>query len=334
MSFNFLAMKSSRPPKNSFAALALLGFTASALANPDGMMVVSGNVGAILNGNTLDITASHNAVINWQSFNIGAGETTTFIQPNNISVVWNRITDQNPSQIWGHLNGNGIVVLMNQSGFYFGPNSSVNVGGFVAASAFVTPPASVGGMWSYQGPPPVASIINYGEIKAANGGSIFLVAEKIENHGVLTAPDGTLGLYAGKEVLISERPDGRGLSMGVALPEGSIDNLGKISADAGEIALHARVVNQGGIVQANSVRERNGVVELVASDELNLGATSVITANGDNGASAGGSVTLKSGGTFADADGSRVEVRGGAASGNGGDVEISAPTISEIHTRV
>lgn len=317
------------------AALAALAFAAArAAANPTGMTVTAGNVSAFLNGANLDISASHNAVINWQSFNIAPGETTTFHQPDNISVVWNRITDQNPSQIWGHLNGNGIVVLMNQSGFYFGPDSCVNVGGFVATSALVTPPASVGGMWSYQGPPPVASIINYGEIKAATGGSIFLVAEKIENHGILTAPDGTLGLYAGKEVLISERPDGRGLSMGVALPDGAIDNFGKISADAGAIALHARVVNQNGFIQADSVREHNGTIELVAGEALNLGANSLITANGGAGVSAGGAITLKSGGDFSDAAGSRIEARGGAAGGTGGAVELSAANLADIQSRV
>ncbi len=69
------------------------------------------------------------------------------------------------------------------------------------------------------------------------------------------APDGTLGLYAGKEVLMSERPDGRGVSMKVNLPDGSVDNYGKLIADGGTIALNAQVVNQNGIVQADSMRK-------------------------------------------------------------------------------
>ena len=318
------------------SALAALVFAAGrAAANPAGMTVAAGSATAVQNGSQLNITASQNAVLNWQSFNIAAGETTTFQQPNNVSVVWNRIADANPSQIWGHLNANGIVVLMNQNGFYFGPNSSVNVGGFIAAGAWVTPPANVGGMWSYQGQPPAASIINYGEIKANNGGSLFLVAEKIENHGMLTAPDGTLGLYAGKQVLISERPDGRGLSANVALPDGAIDNFGKISADAGTIALHAQVVNQDGIIQANSVRNNHGVIELVASDAVNLGANSLIQANGDDsGASSGGQVTVKSANTFADDPASRIEVRGGVNGGNGGAVEISAADMTAVNSQI
>jgi len=61
-------------------------------------------------------------------------------------------------------------------------------------------------------------------------------------------------------------------------PKVSINNAGSLVADAGTIAMHAQVVNQGGLVQANSVRQANGVIELVASDSLNLADTSVISA--------------------------------------------------------
>jgi filamentous hemagglutinin family protein len=309
---------------------------ADALANPSGMTVVSGTASAAASGSTLNITASQNAVLNWQTFNIAANETVNFHQPSSISIVWDRILDANPSQILGHLDANGYVVLMNQNGFYFGPNSCVNVGGFVAAGAWVTPPAAgAGAMWTYQGPPPSASIINYGQIKVSDGGSLFLVAEKIENQGVLTAPDGTLGLYAGKQVMLSERPDGRSLSAAVTLPDGSVDNEGKIVADAGTIALQAQVVNQDGLIQANSVRNNNGVIELVAGDSVNLGANSVIQANGDSsGVSDGGTVTIKSSGSYADDPASQIQVRGGANGGNGGSVEISAEQIGAVNSRL
>ena len=44
---------------------------------------------------------------------------------------------------------------------------------------------------------------------------------------------------------------------------------------------------------------------------MNLGADSVITANGgSDGASSGGSIAIKSGGQFSDTTGSRIEARG------------------------
>ena len=192
-----------------------------------------------------------------------------------------------------------------------------------------------GGMWTYQGPPPVASIVNYGQIKVSDGGSLFMISETIENHGILSTPDGTLGLYAGKSVLISERPDGRGLSASVALPEGSVDNTGKLIADGGTIALNAQVVNQNGLIQANSVRNQNGVIELIASDAVNLGPNSVVQANGDStGVSNGGQITIKSAGTFTDDPASRIEVLGGALGGNGGTAEISATTMAGVHSQL
>jgi filamentous hemagglutinin family protein len=305
-----------------------------AWANPEGMHVAQGTVSTVANGSRLDITASQNAVIDWQRFNIRQNETTAFHQPSSTAVVWNQIFDANPSQIWGHLEANGIVVLMNQNGFYFGPDSRIMVGGFVATTAPVAPSVPSGsGMWAFQGPPPSASIVNYGEIHAAKGGSLFLVAEKVENHGVLSAPDGTLGLYAGKEVLIAQRPDGRGLAATVRLPEGSVDNTGKLIADSGTVALHAQVVNQNGLIQANTVREHQGVIELVASEAINLGSQSLIQANGAaDQISRGGHITINSTQSFSDQPGSRVEARGGAAGGEGGAMEISALYLDHLHS--
>ena len=307
-----------------------------ALANPIGPTVANGFASVTQVGSQLTIQASHNAVLDWRSFNLAAGESTTFQQPSARSVVWNRIFDQNPSQILGHLNANGFVVLMNQSGFFFGPDSVINVGGFLATTAPVSPPGvGGGGLWQFNGAPPTASIINYGQIKVAQGGSLFLVAEKIQNHGVLMAPDGTLGLYAGKEVLLSERPDGRGLSAKVTLPEGSIDNTGRLIADAGTIALHAQVVNQNGLVQANSVRERNGVIELLASESINLGPHSELRADGDAAAaSPAGQIVVKSERTFTDDPASRISVQGGAQGGDGGQVEVSAPLMGAIESDI
>lgn len=307
-----------------------------AKANPTGMTVAQGSASATQSGSQLTVQAGQNAVLNWQSFNIRPGETTTFVQPSSTSIVWNRVLDPNLSQIWGTLNANGWVVLMNQNGFYFGPNSVINVGGLLVTTSPVAPESSgIGGLWQFNGTPPLASIINYGEIKAQTGGSIFLVSERIENHGTLSAPSGSIGLYAGKEVLISERPDGRGISASVKLPAGSVDNSGNIIADAGTISLHAQVVNQNGLLQANSVREVNGRIELVASEDLHLGENSVVQAKGDSAAlSQGGVVNIRSGATFTDAAGSQVDVSGGLQGGDGGSVEISAPNISAFHSRL
>ena len=305
-------------------------------ANPTGMTVQSGSASASVSGSRLTVTAGNNAVLNWQSFNIAAGETTVFNQPSAQSIVWNHIGGQSPSQIYGSLQANGIVVLLNSSGFYFGPNSFVSAAGLVVSTANCAPPQNAGGTWTFNGPPPLASIVNYGQIQVGHGGSCYLIADQVDNHGSIEAPGGSVGLASGKTVMLSERPDGRGMSMNVTLPQGSVNNYGTLVADAGTIALNAKVVNQNGLIQANSVRNDNGVIELVASDQLNLGANSQISAQGDAtvGGSPGGNVTLKSGNTFSDVSRSEISVAGGANGGNGGTVEVSAPVISAINSTI
>ena len=310
------------------------GFAANMFANPTGMTVGRGSAHVRQSGSQLTVTASQNALLNWKSFNIASGETTTFVQPSASSIVFNQIGGASPSQIYGNLNANGIVVLLNSSGFYFGPNSFVSAAGLVVSTANLAPPENSGGGWEFNGPPPLASIVNYGQIQIGKGGSAFLIADQVENHGTIAAPGGTIGLAAGQTVLLSERPDGRGMSMQVTLPQGSVDNFGNLMADAGTIALQAQVVNQNGIIQANSVQNQNGVIELVASDRLNLGSSSKIFARGDDSTpgSSGGNVTLQSGNNFSDSIGSQIVTTGGTQGGNGGNVEISAPNISSLNS--
>ncbi len=304
-------------------------------ANPTGGSVAQGSATFNTSGSVETITSSGNAFINWSSFNIGAGETTTFVEPSSTSVVWNNINGSSPSQILGNLNANGYVILQNQAGFYVGGQAAINAHGLILTTASAAPNLSSGGAWEFDAPPPTAKIINYGQINIAGGGSAFLIADNIDNEGTISAPSGNIGLYAGEKVLVSMSPDGRGLSAALTLPQGSIDNNGQLIADGGAIAAQAQTVNQNGLVQANSVQDVNGTIELLASDAVNLGANSAISAQGDStGVSSGGSVTVQGGNTFSDQAGSSINISGGAQGGNGGQVEISAPQMSSIQSSV
>ena len=316
-----------QPKKYRLVAALIFGANHFLFANPTGMTVVSGSASPPQqNGSQLNITTtSPVALLNWGSFNIQAGETTTFLQPSVNSVVINQIGDANPSQIFGSLNANGTVILANANGFVFGPNSMINVGGsFIATTAPLAPDFGAGTAWQFTGMPPFKSIINYGQINVGAGKSLYLIAEDVENHGSLSAPGGDVGLYAGQEVLLNERADGRGFSSVVKLPSGSVNNFGQITADAGTIALQAQVVNQNGLIQADSVQNVNGVIELMASGSLSLGANSTISASGDatvGSASPGGIVVLDSGNSFADTPTSQINVAG-QTGGSDGFVEV------------
>ena len=344
----FEKTKAVRSAGRAVAGLRLLPFlfaffiSLSLYANPGGATVVQGSASFSSSGSQLTIQTSDKTQINWNSFNIGVGETTTFVQPSSSSVVWNRINDPNPSQILGNLNANGYLILQNSSGFYIGGQAAITAHGIVMTTAPTPPPdLSSGGAWEFNSPPPVASVINYGQLRQPDGdkgGSIFVIAADIQNKGTISAPQGNLGLYAGKEVLVSSRPDGRGLSAKVTLPQGSIDNQGQLIADAGTIAMQAQVVNQGGLVQANSIRNLNGVIELVASDTLNLGANSTISAQGDATSanpSQGGFVVLRSDKTFSDTPTSTINVSG-TSGGRDGVSEFvgSGLTVSAVQSQI
>jgi filamentous hemagglutinin family protein len=322
------------------AVVVLLAWAGSALcvcANPTGGTVTQGSATFSGSGTQFNINqTTPGAFINWQSFNIGAGETVNFNQPSASSVTWNQINDSNPSQILGSLNANGYVVLQNSAGFYVGGQAAISAHGLIMTTASARAPVlSSGGPWSFDAPPPAAKIVNYGRINIAGGGPAFLIASDIENNGAISAPDGKIGLYAGQTVLLSTSPDGRGLSAQITLPQGSVDNKGELIADGGAIAAQARVVNQGGLIQANSAQNVNGTIELVGGNSVNLGASSVISARGDTqGASPGGSVTIQGGNSFSDQAGSVISIAGGAQGGNGGQAEISAPRMGGINTHI
>jgi filamentous hemagglutinin family protein len=310
-----------------FASLLLLVSLFRGLANPGGMTVSSGSATAATSGSTLTITAANNTWLDWQSFNIAANETTIFQQPSSSSIVWNTIGGSSASQIYGSLQANGVVVLINPAGFYFGPNSFVKAAGVVMSTASGGPVETGSGTaWQFTGPPPTASIVNYGRLTADAGGFVYLLSATIDNRGSITAAAGNIGLCAGETVLLSERADGRGLSAQVKLPTGSVNNSGQLVADAGTILASAQVVNQNGLIEANSVQSVNGIIELDASSSLTVGASSQITANGDAAASGsnGGQIMLQTGGTYADAAGSSIQFAGGVNGGDGGRVLIYA----------
>lgn len=96
----------------------MLALPVSVWANPSGEQVVSGSATFNRAGTNLAISqGSDKAIIDWQSFSIGAGEATNFLQPSAMSAVLNRVISGDPSQIYGNLTANG-QVFFGQSEWY------------------------------------------------------------------------------------------------------------------------------------------------------------------------------------------------------------------------
>jgi filamentous hemagglutinin family protein len=297
-------------------------------ANPTGPSVVAGE--ATVSGlGTSQVTiaqASQRAIINWQSFNIAPNEITQFIQPNVRAIALNRIFDHNPSQILGSLRANGTVILLNPNGILFGAGAQVNVGGLVASSLNISNGNFLAGHYLFEGAGLEGWVKNAGAIQAAHDG-VYLLAPNVENSGIVMSPDGNIVLAAGTKAFLSNRPDGRGFLAEISAPTGQAVNLKDLIADGGHITLAGRVVNQEGLVQANSIRETNGKIELYAGESLTLKTGSQTLARGaTDGIADGGTILAiadKTKGSATFQQGAVLDVSGGAQGGHGGFVELS-----------
>lgn len=296
-------------------------------ALPTGGQIVSGAGSINQSGNTLTVNQSTGQMIaNWSSFNIGSGSTVNFVQPSTSSVALNRVAG-GVSQIFGALNANGQVILINPNGIVFGPSSQVNVGGVVASSLGMSDADFLAGRNVFTGGNGAGSVVNQGTISADKGGVIALIAPQVTNQGTLSAPGGSIALAAGNGVTLDFVGDGLiRLNVDQAAFNALVANHGAVIADGGMVAMSARsanalmdtVINSDGIVQANSVTERNGRIIL---DGGNTGTVQVSGSVNATGAQAG-----QTGGTIA-VTGNQVNVGANAvidASGaaGGGTVEI------------
>src|SRR3546814_8889231 len=102
------------------AVLLALAANAGAQVLPTGFVVDTGTVSTpVINGagDTMDINqGSQNAIINWETFSIGDGYTVNFNQPGTTSIAINRVLGDSASTIFGNLNSNGNVFLINTNG--------------------------------------------------------------------------------------------------------------------------------------------------------------------------------------------------------------------------
>ena len=273
------------------ATTALVPFgLAPAIANPLGGQVAAG--GATIGGTgTAQVTinqSTQNAVINWKSFNIGAGESTQFVQPNASASVLNRVTgDPNASQINGMLTANGRVFVINPNGILIGRGAVINTGSFLASTHDITNENFMAGRYNFNIPGrPDASIVNLGTITASNSGFAALVAPGVRNSGTITANFGKIGLasangfsldfYGDRLIQLDVNDQIAGNVRDVATGEtlrALVQNDGKLKANGGRVELTAvaarqvvdSVINTSGVIEAHSIGRHGGKIVLGAA---------------------------------------------------------------------
>lgn len=296
-------------------------------------------------GNTMNINQTVAKMIaNWTTFSIGNGQTVNFIQPGATSVALNRVLGNEASNIYGHLNANGQVFLINPNGVLFSKDAHVNVGGLVASTLNIADNDFINGNYTFTANGGTGSVENQGTITAADGGYVALLGTNVKNGGTIVAKKGTVALAAGTAVTLDMTGD-RLLNVAVkqAAVAASVANHHLIQADGGYVIMTAKaandltksVVNNDGVIQARSIENKNGVIRL---DGGNAGVTNAGTldASGKAAGQTGGSVTVV-GDTVNLAGSSKIDVSGDTGGGTaliGGNYQGKGPERNATTTTV
>lgn len=317
---------------------------------PTGGQVVGGSATITrTNPNQLTITQSTDrTAINWNTFNIGAGNGVHFQQPSAGSIALNRVTSADPSVIGGRLTANGRVVLINPNGTVFTQGSQVNVGSLVATTADIPTTDFMNGSLSFNRPGrPGASVVNEGEITVAEGGLAALVAPEVRNSGTIRAQLGRVTLAGAETFALDPRGDGL-ISFEVAglgpARTTRAENTGTITADGGQVQISAAaakgvvegVVNVGGVVAARSVGTQNGVVVFGGGEGTTTTVSGTVDVSGAGAGQTGGRATV-TGERVRVTRTARVDASGAAGGGTvlvGGDVQGRGPTHTARRTTV
>jgi len=268
-------------------SLFALSVFSNAKAGPTGGNIVHGDGAITTSPNQTTITQNTSRLaIDWQEFNIAVDEGVTFIQPNGSAMVLNRDFSGSPSQVFGSINANGQVLLLNSAGILFGETASINVGSFLASDMETTLiDFSQGNFTLIDNNKHQGGITNQGNIQTKGRNGIYITGQFIHNTGTLTSSNGNIHLTAADQVIISTSNTGL---LGVQLtqpleseisPAGDlIYNDGDIVAFNGNIfidlfysdTIKANTVNNLGLVNAVEITEGNGQLFLTSTTSSEL----------------------------------------------------------------
>lgn len=267
---------------NALAFTLAATFSSASLALPTDPAVVNGAATFNQAGNVLTVTNSAGAIIDWQRFNIGVGETTRFIQPSAASSVLNRVVGNDPSAIYGTLSSNGTVWLVNTAGILVGPGAVIDTAGFVASTLAVRAEDFLAGRLAFQATADAGDVTNQGTITTPTGGSVYLVGTHVANEGTIATPGGETILAAGASVNLIDTGT-PGVKVEITGTEGNATNLGHIVAEAGRIGIAGVIVKNSGTLDASSVVSEGGRIFLRASQDAYVDGHGRIVATGTQG---------------------------------------------------
>jgi filamentous hemagglutinin len=216
------------------------------------------------------------ALLNWQTFNVGKETTLTFDQSAggaNVSqwIAFNKVSDPtgNPTQILGSIKADGQVYVINPNGIIFGGSSQVNARGLTASSLPVNDnlvqqgllnnrdaqflfsglsvPGGADGTPNFDPDPPPASG-HYGDVTVQAGAQLKSPAGSGGNGGriMLVGPNvtnaGTISTESGQTILAA------GLQVAMAAHNGGDPSLRGLDVWVGAVGDDAGTVINSGVI--------------------------------------------------------------------------------------
>lgn len=259
--------------KISLVVSSFLAGTTLSFAAPSGGVVTSGDANISQAGKVTNISQStQKASINWNKFDIASDETVNFKQPNSSSITLNRAVGNEKSIINGALNANGQVWIINSNGVLFGKGASINTSGLLATTKDISDADFQAGNYKFTGNSK-ESVINLGTIDVINSGSVILAANEVRNEGTIKAIRGKIHLAGADEYTVNLNGNSLvNLTVNKGVLDSLVKNSGTIISNGGEVYLTTNavnellkgVVNNTGVIEANSLAGITGHVELFA----------------------------------------------------------------------
>jgi filamentous hemagglutinin family protein len=216
------------------------------------------------------------ALLEWETFNIGKNTTLTFDQSKGGEnagqwIAFNKVSDPtaNPTQILGKLNADGQVYILNPNGILFGGSSQVNTRGLTASAlpindnlvkqgllnnrdaqflfSGLSVPGGADGTPAFNPETPADGrfgdvIVQKGATLTSssgggNGGRIMLVGANVTNEGTISTESGQTILAAG-------------LQVAVAAHNSDDPSLRGLDVWVGDVGTYAGTVINNGIIDA------------------------------------------------------------------------------------
>lgn len=172
-------------------------------ALPTGETVVFGSASfdrSVANQLTIKQTSTK-LISNWDNFNIGSAASVNFMQPTINSRALNRVTGSAPTEIFGKLNANGQVFLVNPSGITFGRGSQVQTGTLLASVLDITNRNFINNDLIFERDTARGQVNNQGTLLAKEG-NVTLLGPTVQNSGSIESSKGNIFLANGDKLAV------------------------------------------------------------------------------------------------------------------------------------